>query len=45
MMLITSGYGSRTVILKETGECLGWCGLKKHPDGMVDLGYRFHQRN
>jgi RimJ/RimL family protein N-acetyltransferase len=39
-----SGYGRWTVIQKETGECLGWCGLKKHPDGMVDLGYRFHQR-
>lgn len=40
-----SGYGRWTVIIKETGECLGWCGLKKYPDGMVDLGYRFHQRN
>ncbi|MFT5822088.1 MAG: ribosomal-protein-alanine N-acetyltransferase [Crocinitomix sp.] len=40
-----SGFGRWTVILKETNEFLGWCGLKKHPDGMVDLGYRFHQKH
>jgi [ribosomal protein S5]-alanine N-acetyltransferase len=27
-----------------TGELIGWCGLKRHDDGMVDLGYRLHQR-
>lgn len=39
-----SGFGRWTVLLKESGECLGWCGLKKHQDGMVDLGYRLHQK-
>ncbi len=38
-----SGFGRWTVVLKETNQCLGWCGLKKHPDGMIDLGYRIHQ--
>jgi len=29
-----------------TGEKLGWCGLKWHPDkGVADLGYRFHKRH
>ena len=33
--------GRFTVILKETGELLGWCGLKYHPgSGETDLGYR-----
>ena len=22
---------------------LGWCGLKKHPEGFVDLGYRLQK--
>ncbi|NOQ74018.1 MAG: GNAT family N-acetyltransferase [Crocinitomix sp.] len=39
------GFGRWTVVLKETNEILGWCGLKKLPDGMVDLGYRFHQNH
>ncbi len=40
------GMGRWVVELIETGEILGWCGLKMHPDeGVVDLGYRFHQRH
>lgn len=35
--------GRFTVLLKD-GTYLGWCGLKLHPDGEVDLGYRFHRR-
>lgn len=39
------GYGRWTVVLKETGEVIGWCGLKYHPEeNFVDLGYRFHKR-
>ncbi|MEM6265353.1 MAG: GNAT family N-acetyltransferase [Bacteroidota bacterium] len=34
------GFGRWTVIRNSDGQCLGWCGLKRHPDGMVDLGYR-----
>ena len=36
-----NGFGRNAVILKETGEFLGWCGLKKLDDGTVDIGYRF----
>lgn len=38
-----SGYGRWTTIIKDTAEIIGWCGLKKHTNGMVDLGYRYHQ--
>lgn len=37
------GFGRWAVILKDTNEYLGWCGLKRHPDQMVDLGFRFKQ--
>lgn len=36
-----NGFGRNAVFLKETSEFLGWCGLKKLPDGTVDIGYRF----
>ncbi|MBI1267734.1 MAG: GNAT family N-acetyltransferase [Cryomorphaceae bacterium] len=36
-----NGFGRWVVIRKEDGKTLGWCGLKRHDDGMVDLGYRF----
>lgn len=36
-----NGFGRWAVIRKEDGKTLGWCGLKRHDDGMVDLGYRF----
>lgn len=40
-----SGFGRWTVVLKETGEILGWCGLRAYPhEEFVDLGYRFHQK-
>ncbi|AFD06369.1 GNAT family N-acetyltransferase [Solitalea canadensis] len=36
------GYGRWTVLLKDTNEYLGWCGLKYIPEYMdIDLGYRF----
>lgn len=40
-----NGYGRWTVLLKETNEVLGWCGLK-YIDSVqeVDLGYRLHRR-
>jgi RimJ/RimL family protein N-acetyltransferase len=38
-----NGYGRWSVVLKSTGECIGWCGLKLHESGMVDIGYRFHK--
>ena len=39
------GMGRWVCILKETGENIGWCGLRKKPEGFVDLGYRFHRRH
>ena len=42
---VKNGYGRWLVILKETSEPIGWCGLKYHEDEkFVDLGYRFMQR-
>ena len=36
-----TGMGRWAVELKSTGEFIGWCGLKYHPDeGEVDVGYR-----
>lgn len=40
------GYGRWGTILKETGEFLGWCGLRFMEDlGGTDVGYRFHRRH
>lgn len=35
-----NGYGRWVVERKEDGAFLGWCGLKLHESGYVDLGYR-----
>lgn len=37
----TNGYGRWAVISKKTNHFLGWCGLKWHEEGFVDLGFRF----
>ncbi len=35
------GYGRWSVVLKETGQFIGFCGLKYHVDGAyTDLGFR-----
>lgn len=39
------GMGRWVCILKETGENIGWCGLRIKPEGFVDLGYRFHRKH
>jgi|GEM_PF-556744 len=39
------GFGRWAVILKSTGETLGWCGLKRIETGEVDLGYRFFRKH
>lgn len=40
-----TGFGRWTVVLKETNEVLGWCGLKYIASvDEVDLGYRLHRR-
>jgi RimJ/RimL family protein N-acetyltransferase len=39
-----NGYGRLMVVEKETGNPIGWCGLKYHYDTLeTDLGYRFLQ--
>ncbi|CAN5898567.1 GNAT family N-acetyltransferase [soil metagenome] len=40
----TNGYARWIVELKSTGEILGWCGLKLHPDKSTDVGYRFYKK-
>jgi [ribosomal protein S5]-alanine N-acetyltransferase len=40
-----NGFGRWAVKAKESGQFLGWCGLRRHSDGMVDLGFRFHQKH
>lgn len=39
------GFGRWTVVRTVDGEVLGWCGLRRQPDGAVDLGYRFFRRH
>lgn len=40
------GVGRLLTILKETGEILGWCGLKYHPEtDEYDIGYRFFKKH
>lgn len=34
------GMGRWAVLRKADGKWLGWCGLKRHSNGDVDLGYR-----
>jgi len=40
------GVGRLVVVLKETGETLGWCGLKYHTGAdEYDIGYRFFKQH
>lgn len=36
-----NGFGRWAVVLKDTEEFIGWCGLKRHEEGFVDIGFRF----
>jgi len=41
-----TGFGRMVVLDRESGERLGWCGLKNLADEkQVDLGYRFFRRH
>lgn len=35
-----TGMGRWTIELRQSQLPIGWCGLKQHKNGMVDLGYR-----
>lgn len=37
-----TGFGRWAVMLKESDEFIGWCGLKQHKE-YVDIGFRFFQ--
>jgi len=37
--------GRFSVFLKKDDSFLGWCGLKKGEDGLVDLGFRFFKKH
>ena len=45
-----NGVGRWAVLLKETGECIGWAGLKLYKElvngemNFIDLGYRFKEK-
>ena len=41
----STGIGRYTVLDSNNAEVLGWCGLKKRPNGEIDLGYRFFKRH
>lgn len=38
-----NGFGRWAVRLKENNNFIGWCGLKKHENNEIDLGFRFKQ--
>ncbi len=35
-----NGFGRWALVTKGDKEVIGWCGLKKHEDNTVDIGYR-----
>lgn len=39
-----NGMGRWAVVLKESNEFIGWCGLKLHSDQTVDIGFRFFEQ-
>lgn len=40
----TNGFGRWAVMAKESNEFLGWCGLKLNEENLIDLGFRFFQK-
>jgi len=41
-----NGFGRWGVVLKESGELIGWCGLKRDREtNEVDLGFRFFRKH
>ncbi len=37
------GFGRWGVVLKSTDQLIGWCGLKSHENGQIDVGFRFFE--
>ena len=42
---LKNGFERWAVVRKTDNEILGWCGLKLHSNGMVDLGFRLMQKH
>ena len=40
-----NGFGRWVIVDRETTAYLGWCGFKKHSNGMIDLGYRIKRQH
>ena len=40
-----NGYGRWAVVLKESNEFIGWCGLKLNEENLTDIGFRFFKKN
>lgn len=40
-----NGFGRWAVLRKTDREILGWCGLKQHANGVVDLGFRLMKKH
>jgi RimJ/RimL family protein N-acetyltransferase len=40
-----NGYGRWIMIIKETNETIGWCGLKLNEEKFVDLGFRLFRKH
>jgi RimJ/RimL family protein N-acetyltransferase len=40
-----NGFGRWAVILKKENRFIGWCGLKRNEENMVDLGFRFFKKD
>lgn len=40
-----NGFGRWVIVDQKTNEYLGWCGLKRHEDGMIDIGYRIKKEH
>lgn len=38
------GFGRWSVYTKIDSEWIGWCGLRKNDNGLIDIGFRFHRR-
>lgn len=41
----TNGYGRWAVVLKESDEFIGWCGLKLNEENFTDIGFRFFRKD
>jgi len=41
----TNGFGRWVVVIKESLEFIGWCGLKLNEEKDIDIGFRFFRKH